>query len=487
MSSTKPTVASQLPSDARRVSVIGAGLSGTLTAALLLDQGFHVYMFEKREDIPTDHENINSEFGHATSSTKRSINLALSHRGIVALERLGLVSSVMKYAIPMPQRVIHSVDGSINLQPYGRPGQALFSVSRNGLNESIKNYLRQSDKPIEMFFGYSLLNVDKDGKCTFVLPDGSEFNDQYDMVIGADGAGSVVRECLLKQGRIDFMRKFVTHGYKELTIPPVIDPVTHAPRFAMEPSNGLHIWPRGEFMLIALPNPDYTYTATLFAPWEGKYGFDQIDLKDTVAIRTYLETYFPDAVKLMPNCVEDFQRNPVGSLGTLKVNPWNFGRVCLIGDAAHAVVPFFGQGMNAAFQDGCMLTDIISREIKKSSVQAVDLDKCLAEFSEVRHPATNALSDFCLEHYHDMAKNTSSASYLFYKKIESLIYYMFPNSFLPFYSMVAFTTMPYHEAVARAERQDKWISRFFLGTVGLGFGALSWFMRDDLKRLIKFN
>lgn len=477
--------------EVKSIAVIGAGLSGTMTAALLSDMGFKVTIFEKRIETPIEDEKSSSEFGNAANATKRSINLALSHRGILALERLGLVPEIMENAIPMPKRVIHGLDGSQKLQAYGKPGQSLYSVSRNGLNDSIKEYIRKANKGVAMHFGYTLVSIDRHGKCVFHTSTNQEHVEVFDLVIGADGAYSAVRDNILKQGRINFMRKFIRHGYKELTIPPVKDSKTGELTFALDDFEGLHIWPRGEFMLIALPNPDKSFTATLFAPWNGPFGFDKINLKDTNEIDNYFKTHFPDAYKLMPNAIQDFQVNPVGSLMTLKLDPWNFGRVCMIGDAAHAVVPFFGQGMNAAFQDAYILCDIIGDALAKSTLQTVDLTSCIAQFAEVRTPAANALSDICLEHYHDMAQNTASSLYLMQKKVESVLSAIFPNTFIPFYTMVAFTSMPYHEALARGARQDTWVRRICLASlVGLGVGAYALHSKRgsfDVKSFFKFN
>ncbi len=477
---------SHADADTKSVAVVGAGLAGTMIAALLVDLGFKVTVFEKRDDAPVSDEKASSEFGNSTNAIKRSINLALSHRGILALERLHLVDEVMKTAIPMPKRVIHGLDGSRKMQPYGAPGQSLYSVSRGGLNNLLKKHILDGGKA-QMHFGFTLTHADKNGTLTFVKPDGTNHVESFDLVIGADGAFSAVRESVLKQGRINFNRKFVRHGYKELTIPAVRSnpndpnsPLT----FALSEHEGLHIWPRGEFMLIALPNPDFTFTATLFAPFTGPLGFDNIDLKNEEQILNYFKKNFPDAIKLMPNAVQDFQTNPVGSLLTLRVDPWNFGKVCLIGDAAHAVVPFFGQGMNAAFQDATMLIDHIEAALRFQTRGNIDFAPILAKFAQERQPSTNALADICLEHYHDMASNTSSSVYLMKKKVESWLHYLMPNTFLPFYTMVAFTSMPYHHTLERAAKQDRWVSYICAGAAAGMLGAGAYFLNKDGKNLL---
>lgn len=260
-----------------------------------------------------------------------------------------------------------------------------------------------------------------------------------------------------------------------MTIPPREDG-----SFALPNHEALHIWPQKEFMLIALPNPDKSFTATLFAPYHGVDGFDHIDSTKPEAILKYFKKHFPELVPLMPNLVKDFQENPVGSLLTLKVKPWNMGKLLLIGDAAHAVVPFFGQGMNAAFQDGFMLYQMLKEEIMKvkslgaSEGISIDLESCIAKFSAARQPSTDALSDICLDHYYDMAVNTTSTLYLLERKVESFLTNFLPNTYFSLYRMVAFTDMPYHVAWQRAKRQELWIQRLCvtsLAMVGLAIAG----------------
>jgi kynurenine 3-monooxygenase len=392
------------------------------------------------------------------------------------------VDEVMKTAIPMPKRVIHGLDGSQKMQAYGAPGQSLYSVSRGGLNNLLKKHILAGGKA-QMYFGYTLAHADKNGTLTFIKPDGSSHIESFDLVIGADGAFSAVRESILKQGRINFDRKFVRHGYKELTIPAVkVNPNDpNSPlKFALDEHEGLHIWPRGDFMLIALPNPDYSFTATLFAPFSGPGGFDHVDINNSEQILHYFKKNFPDAIQIMPDVVSDFRNNPVGSLVTLRVDPWNFGKVCLIGDAAHAIVPFFGQGMNAAFQDASMLIDMIEAELRFKTRSNIDFGPVMARFAQERQPSTNALADICLEHYHDMASNTASSLYLMKKKVESWLHYLMPNTFIPFYTMMAFTSMPYHHALARNHKQEKWVSYLCSG-VAVGLLGASAYLLNNTK------
>lgn len=333
---------------AKSIGIIGAGLAGTMVATLLGKLGFNVTIFEKRLDprIVEDVQN-STEFGNSTSATKRSINLALSHRGICALTEIGLFDIVMKGVIPMPGRIIHMKDGTVQKQAYGKDDQSLYSVSRQLLNklllDTFMSTIPSDSQAFGMKFGYSLSTISGNGDCTFVTSSGSVEKYTFDLIIGADGAYSATRDNLLKQGRINFSRQYIAHGYKELTIPPVVNADgTHS--YALPDVEGLHIWPRGDFMLIALPNPDKSFTATLFAPYKSeKGGFDTVDPNDRDAVRTYFNQHFPDVIHVMPTLADEYRNNPVGSLVSVRVSPWNFGRTVLLGDAAHAVVPFYGQ------------------------------------------------------------------------------------------------------------------------------------------------
>ena len=326
-------------------------------AVLIAKLGITVDVFEKRSYTKTNHsdtseKNCTSEFGSSASAVKRSINLALSYRGILGLQEVGILEKVLENAIKMPRRVIHSIDKPEIEQFYGTKGDTLWSISRNTINQLLLELMLDNER-IKVYFDHSLVHSDKEGNCTF-QSQSSTFSRSYDLVIGADGAYSSVRDSLLRQGRINFSRQYIAHGYKELSIPPRV--TVRSPsssegqgaqtqlEYALERVEGLHIWPRGDFMLIALPNPDKSFTATLFAPYSGRDGFDSIDPQDPSAVLAYFQRHFPDVVPLMPDLARDYRVNPVGSLVTIRTDPWYFGSTVLIGDAAHAVVPFYGQG-----------------------------------------------------------------------------------------------------------------------------------------------
>ena len=469
------------------VCVVGAGLAGNMVAALLVKLGYAVTIFEKRPDDVSDTEPVASkEFGTSTSAVKRSVNLALSYRGQCALQEVGLLEDVMSQAIRMPRRVIHMVDGTVKMQYYGKPEDAIWSVSRQGLNQLLLERAKKmstygNEIGATVKFNRSLISTDATtGRCSFQnLSNGKVEDYTFDLVIGADGAYSTVRDCMLRQSRINYSREYVAHGYKELSIPPKFN--NGRLSYAMPNHNGLHIWPRGQFMLVALPNPDYSFTATLFAPYKGTDGcFESIDLEDDNAIKKHFATHFPDVLDMMPDLVNDFKQNPVGSLLTVRLEPWNYGKIVLIGDAAHAIVPFYGQGMNAAFEDALRLYEILKGHLKGrlsdasgttiveeyGHVKATEiLTKAAEDFSKMRIPSTNALADVSLEHYHDMAVNTASDWHLAKTRVEAVLHWAFPKLFIPMYTMVAFTDMPVHEVVIRAEKQDTFIGRL----VGAGF------------------
>lgn len=416
------------------VTIVGAGLAGTLLACALARAGHRVDLYEKRPD---------PRRGEAERG--RSINLALSLRGIHALREIGLADEVLKASILMRGRMIHSQSGRQTFQPYGKDdSQALHSVSRAGLNLLlIEAAARQPS--IRLFFEHKCVGLDPDkGVLEFIeSTTHSKVEVAADFIVGADGAYSVVRSQLRKQERFNYQQDYLSHGYKELTIPAGADGA-----FRME-KHALHIWPRGNFMMIALPNLDGSFTCTLFWPFEGPNSFAELKCKE--AIEAFFQQQFPNAVPLLPTLAEDFLGNPTGALVTIRCQPWHWGgSVVLIGDACHAVVPFLGQGMNAAFEDCTVLAACLhSTEDRRAAFTA---------YEGMRKQHLDVLADLCIENFREMRDRVGSRLFVFRKKLGLLLHRLFPKWYIPLYVMIEFTRIPYADALRRAHRQD-WIVR----------------------------
>jgi kynurenine 3-monooxygenase len=412
--------------------LIGSGLAGGLLAAYLGRRGYDVDLYERRGD-PREGNLVGG----------RSINLALSTRGIHALEQIGIADEVLKHAIPMRGRMIHEKSGGLHFAPYDvDPNKHINSIGRAALNTTVIE-AAQRYPHVRVHFNHKCTGVDLDSATAQLLNTSTDqpLSAVADSVIGVDGAFSAVRQSMqLTIDNFQYDESYLAHGYKELTIPP-------GPNgsWQME-KNALHIWPRKSFMMIALPNPDGSFTCTLFWEFEGPRSF--ATTKTDNDIRRFFEDEFPDAVPLMPNLVEDFKDNPTGSLVTIRCAPWFYkDKVALVGDAAHAVVPFYGQGMNAAFED------------------CVVLDECLAKFPEDRHYAfadyfrrrkvnADALADLALENFIEMRDKTASRTFRAKKKLDHFLEAALPGIYLPLYTMVTFTGIPYAEAARRARVQD---------------------------------
>lgn len=413
-------------------TVCGAGLSGTLAALYLARQGNRVMLYERFPDMRT-----------STVPRGRSINLALSRRGLHALETIGLAPVIRPLAIPMRGRLIHSQQGDLTFQPYGRtPDETIFSISRHQLNCALLDAAERWPN-LEIHFSkrcvglqLSSLTLDIEDVPTRTVRQASART-----VIGADGAFSVVRQALQRTERYDYAQTFLPHGYKELTIPALPGGL-----HALE-KNYLHIWPRQDFMLIALPNLDGSFTCTLFLAYEGPESFAR--LTDDDAIRRFFDHYFPDVVPLMPTLVEDFKYNPTGSMVTIRCFPWQHaGRVVLLGDAAHAVVPFYGQGMNASFEDCVVLDECLRRHNGDTAAAFLD-------YQQQRKVNTDALAELAYENYLEMRAKVASPWFLLRRRLEYGLSSLLGDRFLPLYTMVSFTRIPYAEARARAARQDR--------------------------------
>ena len=406
-------------------------------AAMLANRGHRVRVYERRPDP----RNMEAEGG-------RSINLALSHRGLRALERIGLAEAVLATTVPMRGRLMHDTQGRTSLQPYGTESdQVIRSVSRSGLNRMLID--AAADAGADLVFDARCRDVDV-ATPALILDDGDggRRRSEHDLIVGADGAFSAIRRRLQTRPGFDFEQSYLTHGYKELTMP-----ATTEGGFAMDP-NALHIWPRGGFMMIALPNEDRSYTCTLFMPHNGENSFAALAVaaNPDVALDSFFRANFGDALSLLPDLTAQYHENPVGSLVTVRCSPWSaVGRVVLIGDAAHAVVPFYGQGMNASFED-CRLLD--------EKLEGVDrpgeaLSAALAGFWVSRKPDTDALADLAIHNYTVMRDHVGSRAFLLGRALGRMAHRVFPSVFVPLYTMITFTSTPYCAAVERWGRQQR--------------------------------
>src|SRR5438309_2039616 len=392
----------------------------------------------------------------------RSINLALSTRGIHALQQIGIADEVLKHAIPMRGRMIHEKSGALHFAPYDvDPNKHINSIGRAALNTTVIEAAQRYPN-VRVHFNHKCTDVDIDSATAQLLNPPSPgygvagtsssqlLNDSTtqpitasgDAVIGVDGAFSAVRQSMqLKIDNFQYDESYLAHGYKELTIPP-------GPNgsWQME-KNALHIWPRKSFMMIALPNPDGSFTCTLFWEFEGPRSF--ATTKSDPDIRRFFEEEFPDAVPLMPNLLDDFRNNPTGSLVTIRCAPWFYkDGVALVGDAAHAVVPFYGQGMNAAFED-CVVLDECLEKFPH------DRHRAFAEYFERRKVNADALADLALENFIEMRDKTASRAFRAKKKIDHFLEAELPGIYLPLYTMVTFNRIPYAEAARRPQLQDR--------------------------------
>ena len=413
----------------KKATVVGAGLVGSLWTALLAKRGYRVDVYERRTD--------SRKAGYAGG---RSINLALSNRGWKALERAGLAEAIAREAIPMSHRVMHAVDGSLVRQPYGKDGQAIYSVSRGGLNEQLMTLAEQSGN-VHLHFDRRCVDVDlKTGAAAFESGDGSVERVEPGLLFATDGAYSAIRSAMIKTDRYQYQQQYIDHGYKELHIP-----AGPNGSYQME-KNALHIWPRGGYMLIALPNPDGSFTLTLFFAWEGPESFASLPTTDDA--EAFFARIFPDALSLMPDFRAQWDTNPASSLVIMRCDPWQFnGTVALIGDAAHAIVPFYGQGMNAGFEDCTVLDDLLD-------AHGEDWANVLPQYSRKQKPNGDAIAELALLNFIEMRDLVGQPEFLLQKKIEAWFSNKHPDRWTPLYTQVTFSHTPYAEALANGRRQE---------------------------------
>jgi kynurenine 3-monooxygenase len=429
--------------------LIGSGLAGGLLAAYLGRRGYEVDLFERRAD-PRE-GNI---FGG------RSINLAISTRGIHALEQIGIAEEALRHAIPMRGRMIHDRSGELHFTPYDvDPKKCINSIGRAALNATVIEAAQRSN--VRVHFNHRCTDVDIESAVAHLESANSVVTARGDAVLGVDGAFSSVRQSMqLKIGNFQYDESYLAHGYKELTIPPGPDG-----SWRME-KNALHIWPRKSFMMIALPNPDGSFTCTLFWEFEGPRSFTT--MKSHEDVRRFFEEEFPDAVPLMPTLLEDFRENPTGSLVTIRCAPWYYrDKVCLVGDAAHAVVPFYGQGMNAAFED-CVVLDKCLEEFPENR------DRAFAEYFRRRKENADALADLAIGNFIEMRDKTASRTFRAKKKLDHALEAALPGIYLPLYTMVTFTRMPYAKAAKRAQIQDALVYTSLFLIAAILVAAMLW-------------
>ena len=431
---------------------VGAGLGGALAALLLGRAGCEVRAFDMRPDPRRK--------GYAGG---RSINLALSARGLHALRLVGLDQQVLAMSVPMRGRMIHDERGRTAFQPYGTEKEhANHSVSRGDLNVILLEAAAQEPN-VRLEFERKCVDVDADAPSATFEGAGAAETVRGDVVLGADGAFSVVRRRLMRLDRFDFSQDYLSHGYKELTIPP-------APGggFRME-REALHIWPRGGFMMIALPNRDGSFTCTLFWPHEGPNSF--ASLAGAADVRRFFERQFPDAVPLMPDLAEQYLGHPVASLVTIRCRPWHHdGKVGLLGDACHAVVPFHGQGANSAFEDCVVLDECVRRH-------PGDWRATLTGFESLRKENADALADLSLANFVEMRDRTASRLFRARKALEKTLHRLFPASFMPLYMMISFSRIPYAETVRIARRQTRTLRAAAVAAGAAAVLLAVWLMR----------
>lgn len=418
------------------IVIVGAGLCGTLLGVRLAQRGYKVSLFERRPDL----RKVEQDAG-------RSINLALSHRGLWALATAGLREEVKDLCIPMHGRMIHAPSGEKWLSPYsGREDEFINSISRPGLNALL---LEKADSypNLTVFFEYKCVGVELDSATAhFLDQNDKEYTVQGDILIGTDGAGSVVRRAMMAQsGRLlfNFSQQFLRSGYKELSIP-----ASASGKFRIE-SNALHIWPRGKFMMIALPNLDRSFTVTLFHPFDGPAGLDTLDTPQKV--KAFFEEYYSDALPHLPNLDEEYFTNPSSALGTIKCSPWQVHcKTLLMGDAAHAIVPFYGQGMNAAFEDVRVFDELIEEHDG-------NWNEILPAFSANRPQDTNAIADLAVDNFTEMQDKVDDENFIKKRQLEMKLEQQFPDYYSK-YSLVTFKPeLSYHEAMVKGRRQDDFL------------------------------
>lgn len=413
----------------KNISVIGAGLVGSLLSIYLSRRGYNVSIYERRVDMRKE-----------TISAGKSINLALSDRGWRGLQGVGIEEAIRKVAIPMERRIMHNVKGELTSQQYGEAGQSIYATSRGILNCVMMDEAEKSG--VKIHFNHRCVGMDIENTTVKFDFNGEDVEVKSRLIFSADGAFSAGRlQMQLSTDRFEYSQTYLKHGYKELLIPAGEDN-----SFLIE-KHALHIWPRGGYMLIALPNLDGSFTCTLFFPFEGQDSFASI--KTETDCEEFFKRIFPDALLVMPDVAKQFFRNPIGSLVTVRSFPWVVkDKLCLIGDAAHAIVPFYGQGMNCGFEDCTVLDQLMEKHGDNWEV-------ILNEFQNSRKPNSDAIAELAIMNFVEMRDLVGSKEFLLRKKIEARLHAKYPNQWLPLYSQVTFSDIPYSIALANGRKQDE--------------------------------
>lgn len=425
-----------MPESKQNILIIGAGLCGSLLALRMGQRGYNVSVYEKRPDLRK-----------VDISAGRSINLAFSDRGIKAMKLVGIQDKVEPLCIPMNGRMLHDAGGNTKLSNYsGRDHEYINSISRGGLNALLLDEAEALNN-VSVYFSKKCTKVDFDKTIAhfYDYETKSEFIEDADVIIGTDGAGSVLRKSyyLEKKFLFSFSQDYLSHGYKELSILPTEDGDFKTYK------NALHIWPRGDFMLIALPNLDGSFTVTLFLSFnEGEFNFNNLISEDR--IREFFKKEFPDALELMPNLIEDFNDNPSSPLGTVKCTPWHYeGNTLLMGDAAHAIVPFYGQGMNASFEDVVVFDQVLDEH-------QGNWESIFKAYEKKRKKDTDAIADLAIDNFHEMKDHVANPMFQEKRKLEMALEKNFPEDYSSKYSLVTFNeNISYEEAMIKGRAQDK--------------------------------
>ena len=441
--------------ESKNTVIVGAGLVGSLWACFLAKQGYRVDVYERRSDL----RDIEMDAG-------KSINLALSDRGLKALSKVGLDKETLKLCIPAYGRLMHDVDGNTTFQAYGKEDQAINSISRGELNALLMDAADEYSN-VQFYFNHKCDRVSYNtGKLHITnLKSNKQIELQPDLIFGTDGAFSKVRYSLQKTDRFDYQQMFLKHGYKE-----VLMPAAENGGWRIEKER-LHIWPRESFMFMALPNLDGSFTCTLFLPFEGERSFAQ--LKSDEDVLAFFNTEFPDVISHLPNLLEEYNSNPTSSLAIIRCFPWSNNNVMLLGDAAHAIVPFYGQGMNAGFEDCTILNELMLNE--------ENWQDAFSKFETMRKPDAEAIADLALQNFVEMRDLVADDEFLLRKKIEKKLMRQFPDQFIAQYSMVTFTHIPYHKALDLGKSQ-----KILLNELAEIPGIIENWDQDGIQEKIKF-